>query len=64
MIPGLMLTLMFMFYIGVRAIWGRAAPREAPGSGPGVLLALADIVPFALLICGIMGSIGAPSTLI
>ena len=36
----------------------RGAARERRRDG-GVLLALADIVPFALLICGIMGSIYA-----
>ena len=57
-IPGLMLTGMFMLYIGVRSFWGGVVPRESGVSG-GVLLALADIVPFALLIFGIMGSIYA-----
>ena len=57
-IPGLMLTGMFMLYIGVRSFWGGVVPRESGAAG-GVLLALADIVPFALLICGIMGSIYA-----
>ena len=58
-IPGLMLTGMFMLYIGVRSFWGGAVPRESQRTKGGVLLALADIVPFALLIGGIMGSIYA-----
>jgi tripartite ATP-independent transporter DctM subunit len=58
-IPGALLTLMFMVYIGVRSLWGGAVPRETGTSGPSVLAALGDIVPFALLICGIMGSIYA-----
>ncbi len=58
-IPGIMLTLMFMAYIAVRSFWGGAVPKETGEGGPSYLAALADIVPFALLICGIMGSIYA-----
>lgn len=58
-VPGLMLTGMFMLYIGARSFWGGAVPRESERTTGGVLLALADIVPFALLIGGIMGSIYA-----
>ncbi len=58
-VPGLMLTGMFMLYIAVRSFWGGAVPRESQRTKGGVLLALADIVPFALLIGGIMGSIYA-----
>src|ERR1700722_14890115 len=58
-IPGIMLTLMFMTYIGVRSFWGGAVPRGAPPDGVRVMTALADIVPFALLIGCIMGSIYA-----
>jgi C4-dicarboxylate transporter, DctM subunit len=59
-VPGLMLTIMFMLYIGARALWGGVTPpRETEGTAGSVLLALADIVPFALLIGGIMGSIYA-----
>jgi len=58
-VPGLMLTGMFMLYIGARSFWGGAVPRESERTKGGVLLALADIVPFALLIGGIMGSIYA-----
>jgi C4-dicarboxylate transporter, DctM subunit len=58
-IPGLMLTAMFMLYIGVRSFWGNVVPRETGAPTGGVLLALADVVPFALLISGIMGSIYA-----
>jgi len=60
-IPGLMLTLMFMTYIGVRAkLAGDAGPDE---TGPqslaeGVAAAL-DILPFVVLIGGTMGSIYA-----
>lgn len=50
---------MFMAYIAVRSFWGGAVPRETGQGGPTVLMALADIVPFALLIPGIMGSIYA-----
>ena len=59
-VPGIMLTLMFMAYIAVRSFWGGAVPKSTGETGgPTVLMALADIVPFALLILGIMGSIYA-----
>jgi C4-dicarboxylate transporter DctM subunit len=58
-IPGVMLTLMFMAYIAVRSFWGGAVPRETAVGGPSWLSATADVVPFALLIGGIMGSIYA-----
>jgi tripartite ATP-independent transporter DctM subunit len=58
-IPGLMLTLMFMAYIGARSFWGGVVPRETAADGPSWIGALADIVPFALLIGAIMGSIYA-----
>jgi tripartite ATP-independent transporter DctM subunit len=59
-VPGIMLTLMFMAYIAVRSFWGGAVPKDTgEDSGQTVLMALADIVPFALLILGIMGSIYA-----
>jgi C4-dicarboxylate transporter, DctM subunit len=57
-IPGLLLTGMFMSYIGVRSVLRARSgrPVEAHGS---LLAAIADIVPFALLISGTMGSIYA-----
>jgi C4-dicarboxylate transporter DctM subunit len=58
-VPGLILTIMFMLYIGIRSFWGDVVPRETGEPTGSVLLALADIVPFALLIGGIMGSIYA-----
>ena len=59
-VPGIMLTLMFMAYIAVRSFWGGAVPKDTgEESGQTVIMALADIVPFALLILGIMGSIYA-----
>jgi C4-dicarboxylate transporter, DctM subunit len=58
-IPGVMLTLMFMVYIGVRSFWGGAVPKESAVSSTSWLSALADVVPFALLIGAIMGSIYA-----
>src|SRR6202522_1636092 len=59
-IPGVMLTLMFMAYIGVRSLWGDAVPRDhTAGAGQSWLSAMADVVPFALLIGAIMGSIYA-----
>jgi C4-dicarboxylate transporter DctM subunit len=59
-IPGVMLTLMFMAYIGVRSFRSGAVPREAAATtGQSWLSAMADVVPFALLIGAIMGSIYA-----
>ncbi|MEA2745085.1 MAG: C4-dicarboxylate transporter, DctM subunit, partial [Acetobacteraceae bacterium] len=60
-IPGVMLTLMFMAYIAVRSFWSGAVPREPGGviGGQSWLSAMADVVPFALLIGAIMGSIYA-----
>jgi tripartite ATP-independent transporter DctM subunit len=59
-IPGVLLMLMFMTYIAVRSFRGAVTPRRAGGSAEvSVLTAVADIVPFALLIGGIMGSIYA-----
>jgi C4-dicarboxylate transporter, DctM subunit len=58
-VPGLLLTAMFMGYIAVHA-WARPsiAPREpAPRGVAGLARALADLLPFALLIGGTMGSI-------
>jgi C4-dicarboxylate transporter, DctM subunit len=58
-VPGLLLTLMFMAYIAVRSLFGGVVPRDAGGRETRLLAALADVVPFALLIFGIMGSIYA-----
>lgn len=62
-IPGMMLTLMFMAYIAVRSMFGRAVPRDTgvDAAAPGIswIGALADVLPFALLIGAIMGSIYA-----
>ncbi|HQT79911.1 MAG TPA: TRAP transporter large permease subunit, partial [Rhodopila sp.] len=61
-IPGLMLTLMFMAYIAVRSFFGGAVPRDSgPSETAGLswIGAVADVLPFALLIGAIMGSIYA-----
>ena len=60
-IPGFMLTGMFMTYIGVRSMLGGRGLHAAGehGTAGTVLGAIADIVPFAFLIGGIMGSIYA-----
>jgi C4-dicarboxylate transporter DctM subunit len=50
---------MFMTYIGIRAQFGGAVPRGSEDTGQSWLAALADVVPFALLIGAIMGSIYA-----
>ena len=58
-IPGLLLTAMFMAYISVHASLKKdVAPREAgPGDWSGVLAAARDVLPFLVLITIIMGSI-------
>ena len=58
-VPGLLLTAMFMGYIAVHS-WMRPsiAPREPAPRGLGELTrAIVDLLPFALLIGGTMGSI-------
>jgi C4-dicarboxylate transporter DctM subunit len=58
-VPGLLLTAMFMIYVGVYA-WIRPsiAPREAaPSSVAEYRDALIDLFPFVLLIGGTMGSL-------
>src|SRR6516165_8214139 len=58
-IPGLIMTLLFMSYIGVHATISPAvAPREAgPRSVRDLLAALADVLPFVVLIAGTLGGI-------
>jgi tripartite ATP-independent transporter DctM subunit len=55
------MTLLFMIYIGAHAtVWPRVAPREAgPRSLREFLAALADVLPFAILITGTLGGIYA-----
>ena len=58
-VPGIVLTLMFMAYIAVHAMLKPSiAPRQGTSDGPlRVMRVLADILPFMLLILGIMGAI-------
>ncbi|WP_374409624.1 TRAP transporter large permease [Hydrogenophaga sp.] len=58
-IPGIVLTLMFMAYLAFAAITRpEVAPRDSQTlTRDSVLRALVDIVPFMLLILGIMGAI-------
>ena len=58
-VPGLIMTLMFMSYIGVHAtIWPGVAPREAGlRSIRDLAAALLDVLPFAVLIAGTLGGI-------
>jgi tripartite ATP-independent transporter DctM subunit len=58
-IPGLIMTAMFMSYIGVHAaIRPAVAPREAgPGSMKELVAAVVDVLPFAILIAGTLGAI-------
>jgi C4-dicarboxylate transporter, DctM subunit len=59
--PGLIMTLLFMIYIAVHAtIVPRVAPREAgPSSLHELIAALADVLPFGILIAGTLGGIYA-----
>jgi C4-dicarboxylate transporter, DctM subunit len=58
-IPGLIMTALFMSYIAVHAaIRPAVAPREAgPGSMKELVAALVDVLPFAILIAGTLGGI-------
>jgi tripartite ATP-independent transporter DctM subunit len=58
-VPGIVLTLLFMVYLAVHALIKPAvAPRETETLTRAMLLrSLVDIVPFVLLIAGIMGAI-------
>src|SRR5215470_8717005 len=58
-IPGLIMTACFMIYIAIHAkIDPTVAPREAgPRSGAELLRALAEVVPFVLLILGTLGGL-------
>jgi len=58
-VPGIVLTLMFMGYVAVAAVLrpGIAPPERGELTRAMVLRALVDIVPFLLLIGGIMGAI-------
>jgi C4-dicarboxylate transporter, DctM subunit len=60
-IPGLIMTALFMSYIGVHTvIRPGVAPREAgPGSLAEFIAALVDVLPFAVLIAGTLGGIYA-----
>jgi C4-dicarboxylate transporter DctM subunit len=60
-VPGLMLTAMFMIYIAVRCYFNpRLAPKEQGArSMREVGTALLDVLPFMFLILGILGSIYA-----
>jgi tripartite ATP-independent transporter DctM subunit len=60
-VPGLIMTLFFMTYIGIHAtIWPGVAPKESgPRSVRELMRALADVLPFALLIVGTLGGIYA-----
>ncbi|MET0652310.1 MAG: TRAP transporter large permease [Hyphomicrobiaceae bacterium] len=58
-IPGLIMTACFMIYIAIHAkIDPSVAPREeGPRSGSDLLRALAEVVPFVLLILGTLGGL-------
>jgi C4-dicarboxylate transporter, DctM subunit len=60
-VPGLIMTLVFMLYIGVKAsLSPEVAPREqGPSSLNELIAALADVLPFAALIAGTLGGIYA-----
>jgi len=58
-IPGLLLTLLFMMYVAVRAVFDRrVAPREAEKLGIAEWIeTCADLLPFLILILSVMGSL-------
>jgi C4-dicarboxylate transporter, DctM subunit len=58
-IPGLLLSAMFMLFIGIRTTLGKhLAPIErGPASLADLLAGIVDVLPFVLLIAGTMGSI-------
>jgi len=59
-VPGVVLTLLFMAYVAVAAVLRPGlAPKESgePLSRDAALRALVDVVPFMLLILGILGAI-------
>src|SRR5437660_1325431 len=60
-IPGVIMTAFFMLYIGVHAaLKPGVAPRErGPQSVTEFFRALADVLPFAILITGTLGGIYA-----
>jgi C4-dicarboxylate transporter DctM subunit len=60
-VPGLIMTALFMLYIGIHAtLVPRVAPREqGPRSLAEFIGALADVLPFAILIAGTLGGIYA-----
>ena len=56
-VPGLLLTTMFMVYVAVHAMFfAKNKPIEEKVTLLGRIRALADILPFAVLIGGTMGS--------
>src|SRR6516164_11464075 len=61
LVPGLIMTAAFMAYIGVHALTvPSVAPRESgPGSLRELIVALADVLPFSILIVGTLGGIYA-----
>ena len=58
-IPGLLLTLMFMIYIGAHALMrpGDAPREQGPRNSGEFFRAVGDILPFVLLIGGTMGTL-------
>ncbi|CAO3436346.1 TRAP transporter large permease [Azospirillum doebereinerae] len=57
-VPGIILTLMFMVYIAVHAILKPSIAPKLAADGPlRISRAIADVTPFMLLILGIMGAI-------
>jgi len=59
-LPGLALVLIFMLYVAIRCKVNPAlAPRETLDAPPPAAQIIADLVPFGLLIFGVMGSLYA-----
>jgi tripartite ATP-independent transporter DctM subunit len=58
-IPGLLMTILFMLYIGIHAalVPGVAPKEQGARNGREVLRAFADILPFVVLILGTLGGL-------
>lgn len=57
-VPGLILTGLFMFYVGIRALLNPSlAPKDNSGSTTAWLAVVNDIMPFGVMIILLMGSL-------
>ena len=57
-VPGLILTALFMLYIGIRAVLNPSlAPKDVSGSTTAWLAVVNDVMPFGVMILLLMGSL-------